>query len=73
MNRCKHNDCFTCPYDDCISDIAPKGTTSKRRNLSPDEKKIRKAQTNKKYYDKNRTRISELHRDYYRRRKEKRT
>ena len=21
MAKCKHNDCFSCPYEDCISDI----------------------------------------------------
>lgn len=67
--KCTHNDCFTCPYDDCICDLAPKGTTGKRKKLTQEEAKARRAQYNKKYYDKNRSKYQQLHRDYYRKKK----
>ena len=69
MSNCHHNDCFTCPYKDCISDRGPKTQTKKREKLSPDELKIRKRESNKKYYAKNRAKISELHRSYYSKKK----
>jgi hypothetical protein len=72
MNVCNHNDCFTCPYPDCICDAVSKNTTKKRQKLSPEEAKIRKARANKKYYDKNAARISQLHRENYKARKERR-
>ena len=65
MYRCNHNDCFSCPYDDCISDTSPKGSVSKRKKLSKDEAKLRRKENNKRYYYKNREKISELHRKYY--------
>ena len=70
MIKCKHDDCFTCPYPDCISDIAPKGTRKKRQKLTKEEAKRRKSEYNKKYYRKNDARISELHRKYYKDKKE---
>lgn len=68
--KCTHNDCFSCPYQDCISDVAPKGSSGKRKKLTPSEAKINRQKTNKKYYAKNHPRISQLHREYYRKKKE---
>lgn len=67
--KCRHDDCFTCPYEDCISDKAKKGDKKSRRILTPEEKIRHKQATNKKYYSKNRARISEWKRDYYKRKK----
>lgn len=67
--ECTHKDCFTCPYSDCIMDIAPGKAARKRGKLSAEEKKIRKAEANKKYYAKNQSRYQQLHRDYYRKKK----
>jgi hypothetical protein len=50
-------------------DIAPGKAARKRGKLSAEEKKIRKAETNKKYYAKNQSRYQQLHRDYYRKKK----
>ena len=69
--KCTHNDCFSCPYDDCISDVAPKGSGGKRKKLSPQEVKMHRQETNKKYYSKNQTKYSQIHREYYRKRKER--
>lgn len=73
MIKCKHDDCFTCPYPDCIAEKAAREEKSRnRRKLTPDEIKRRKREINKKYYSKNRDRISELHRDYYKKKKKSR-
>lgn len=69
MSNCHHNDCFTCPYKDCISDSGPKSQPKPRRKLSPEELKMRKKEINRKYYSKNRAKISELHRSYYSKKK----
>lgn len=67
--KCTHNDCFSCPYDDCICETSPGRSSKKRQQLSPAEKKARKAQANAKYYAKNQSRYQQLHRDYYRKKK----
>jgi hypothetical protein len=66
---CRHDDCFTCPYEDCICDKVRKGDKKSRTKLSPEELKRHKKENNKKYYNKNRARISEWKRDYYKRKK----
>lgn len=71
MSRCTHSDCFTCPYPDCISDCGPKVARSKRKKLSPSEAKIRRAESNKKYYQKNKAMYSQLHKENYEKRKER--
>lgn len=68
--RCTHDDCFTCPYPDCVMDSTPRGSARKRSKLSPTERKIRKSIANKKYYEKNQSRFQALHREYYRKKKE---
>lgn len=67
--KCRHNDCFTCPYPDCISDKVKKGDKKSRGKLSPEELKIHKQEANKKYYNKNRAQISEWKREYYKKKK----
>lgn len=69
--KCSHDDCFTCPYPDCICDKAKKGDKKIRRSLTPEEKLRHKKEINKKYYTKNRARISEWKRDYYKKKKAK--
>lgn len=70
MQTCSHNDCFTCPYPDCICDKVKKGDKRIRGKLTPDEKRRHKQETNKKYYNKNRAQISEWKREYYKKKKE---
>lgn len=71
MLKCTHNDCYTCPYADCISDRAPKSAKRSRRKLSPEELKRHKAESWKKYYNKKRDEIQAAHRDYYARKRRK--
>lgn len=42
--KCEHNDCFTCPYDDCISNVEVEPDRKKpgRKKLTPEEKAQRK-------------------------------
>ena len=49
--KCNHNDCFTCPYDDCISDVEVTAERSKkgRKALPIEEKKKRRRLYNATY------------------------
>ena len=58
MHRCDHNDCFTCPYTDCISDVGPRNSRKKRKKQS-------RAEVNARYYYKNRERIAESRKKIY--------
>ena len=48
---CEHSDCFTCPYDDCISDIGPMEQRKKpgRKKLPPEELRKHRLAYNRKY------------------------
>ena len=35
-NRCMHDDCFTCPYKDCISEIDPRERLEKDKKVDFD-------------------------------------
>ena len=69
MVKCKHNDCFTCPYPDCICDKVKKGDKKKPKKLTPDELKRHRSETNRKYYSKNTSWISEYKREQYKKKK----
>ena len=72
MSKCNHDNCFTCPYPDCIVDgEIKKNRVKRRRKLPAEEAKRRRAENNKRYYEKNRAKYSELHRQNYQRRKAK--
>lgn len=62
--KCEHNDCFTCPYGDCISDVEvePERKKRGRKKLPPEEKAKRKALRNHLYYEKHSDRWRN---DYY--------
>lgn len=51
--KCGHDDCFTCPYPDCISDVHV-GPYAKRgrKPLPPEEKAKRRKAYNKAYTEK---------------------
>lgn len=53
---CNHNDCFTCPYEDCISkvEVEPERKKRGRKKLPPEEKAKHRQAYNKKYYEKTR-------------------
>ena len=60
---CGHDNCFTCPYEDCISDVEVEQERKKRgrKPLSPEEKKKRVAARNHDYYLRN---TDKRHRNY---------
>lgn len=43
--RCTHNNCYTCPYEDCISDVEvePERKKRGRKKLTVEEREQRKA------------------------------
>lgn len=53
--KCEHNNCLTCPYPDCISDVEvePERKKRGRKKLSPEEKKRRKRVRSMEAYYKN--------------------
>lgn len=52
---CTHNDCFTCPYDDCISNVEVDPVRKKkgRKPISAEEKARRRKIYNQRWYEKN--------------------
>lgn len=69
--RCTHDDCFTCPYDDCISDKEPVKRKAGRKRLDPWEKKRRQRVAQKNYHEANREKIQKYRREYYQKHKSK--
>ena len=50
--RCGHDDCYSCPYKDCISDVEvePERKKKGRKKLPPEEKKRREKIAAHAYY-----------------------
>lgn len=50
--KCEHDDCYTCPYKDCISDVEvePERKKRGRKKLPPEEKARRRSIQNHLYY-----------------------
>ena len=71
MSGCGHDNCFTCPYADCISDKEPQKRKAGRKKKDPEERKRRQNIAHKKYYEANRERIKKYNHDYYMKRKSK--
>lgn len=46
---CEHNDCFTCPYSDCISDMEPQRKKPGRKPLPLEERQRRRKEYNARY------------------------
>lgn len=46
---CEHKDCFTCPYDDCISNKDPKKKKPGRKKIPLEEKRKHRNAYNAKY------------------------
>ena len=59
--KCEHNDCFTCPYPDCISQEDPEERARKRgrKPLSPEERKRRRQSYNLAYRTKHKAELKE--------------
>lgn len=71
MSGCEHDDCFTCPYPDCISDKEPQKRKAGRKKKDPEERKRRQRIAHKKYCEANREKIKQYNHDYYMKRKSK--
>ena len=59
---CQPGDCENCTYDDCIGTIRQK---CGRKPLSPEERRKRRNERSKAYYQKNQARLQEYGRNYY--------
>lgn len=68
---CLHNDCFTCPYPECISDKDP-GEKKKpgRKKMNPEEKRKRKNAYAREYYQNHKEYYKEYMIDYYKEHKQ---
>jgi len=61
--KCKHTDCLTCPYEDCISSHGPAKVKGKEKHkLTPEEYYERKLEYQRKYNNTHK----EQHARYYR-------
>lgn len=74
LNKCMHNDCFTCPYKDCISNHEPPGSPfaipKKVNKLTPEEKRARKRERQRLYDQKHKAEKNLRMKEYYKRKKE---
>ena len=70
LNSCLHDDCFTCPYPDCISNKDPKSKKGGRKTVSEEEKRRRRREAWNRYHDKKRAEINERKRIAYQKKKE---
>lgn len=65
QTRCKHDDCFTCPYPDCIADgVDPHYNEHANESDAVQRKKERQRADAKKYYYAHRDEILEKSRKY---------
>ena len=68
--KCKHTDCFTCPYPECISEAGPAKNDVKRKKLDPQVRKQRARDYQKQYYLAHREECALYAKQYYERNKE---
>lgn len=66
--KCQFEDCFACPYDDCIlSDTAPTGAKRGRKPLPPEERKAHRRAYQREYYQKHKEELkAKAHKRYLR-------
>ena len=69
--KCTHNDCFTCPYKDCISDKDPVKKKRGRPPIPLEEKRKHRRERQRKYISKHREEINEKQRENYHKRKKR--
>lgn len=70
MNKCNHDDCFTCPYPDCIGERKAAPNKRGRKPISAEEKAKRKSAYAKQYYQEHKEQISKQRAAYYQTHKE---
>lgn len=68
---CEHNDCFTCPYPECIGKKDP-GEKKKpgRKKMNPEEVKKHRLAYQRKYYQEHKEKYKEYMINYYNEHKE---
>lgn len=61
--KCNHDNCFTCPYPDCISnvEVEPERKKKGRKKLPPEEKARRKRIARHERYLRERDKCHELY------------
>lgn len=63
---CEHNDCFTCPYPECIGEKAPgKKKKPGRKKMDPEEVKKHRLAYQRKYYQEHKEKYKEYMISYY--------
>ena len=71
---CEHDDCYTCPYPDCIasqeSEVNKQKKKRGRKPMDPELKKKKKQAYRKEYYKKNKERLNAYMSEYYKGHKE---
>jgi hypothetical protein len=65
LNKCMHNDCFTCPYPDCISNTDPQKHKPGRKRKDPAEKARLHREKQRKWYAEHRDEVKERMSRYY--------
>lgn len=67
---CEHDDCYTCPYSDCIvTDEKEMHRQKKKRGrkpMDPEEKRKKKRAYCKEYYKEHREHLKDYMNNYYR-------
>ena len=73
MKVCEHDNCETCPYADCISDIGPRVKEKKkpgRKKIDPELKRQRALAWQREYYQKHKDKYHKYYQEYYQENKE---
>ena len=65
---CQHNDCFTCPYKDCISEKDNSGEKKRpgRKKMNPEVVRQNRLRYQREYYQQHRDKLNEINKQYYR-------
>lgn len=68
--KCTHEDCFTCPYDDCISDKSPVSKKRGRKKLPPEVVRQHRLAYQRKYNKEHKEKLAAQMKKYYQEHKE---
>ena len=67
---CEHDDCYTCPYADCIasqeSEVNKQKKKRGRKPMDPEEKRKKRSAYGKEYYKKHKEHLKDYMNNYYR-------
>lgn len=62
---CEHDDCYTCPYPDCISKKEPEKKKPGRKRIDPALKRQHKLEYQRRYNKEHKEKINEFMKKYY--------